>query len=144
MHVNSKSTDKHNFNQNSTVIKLLFQLLPLATHAQSRVKITGFIPLLSLLVFQLSVKTWKQFRSQTILNPLQSLFIAKGIVLAATPLDFGILVSGITSSFQNTTFKTALRYDPQLSFQRFLAFLLLKPCLGLIKYLDNKHVLSPQ
>lgn len=71
MHVNSKNTDKHNFNQNSTVLKLLFQLLPLATHVQSRVKITGFILLLSLLVFQLCLKTWKQFKSETILNPLQ-------------------------------------------------------------------------
>lgn len=43
MHVNSKNTDEDHFNQNSTVSKLLFQLLPLATHVQSRGKITGFI-----------------------------------------------------------------------------------------------------
>lgn len=88
MHVNSKNTDKHNLNQNSTVLKLLFQLLPLATHVQSRVKITGFILLLSLLVFQLCLKTWKQFKSETILNPLQSFFIPKGIILAAAALKF--------------------------------------------------------
>lgn len=88
MHVNSKNTDKHNFNQNSTVLKLLFQLLPLATRVQSRVKITGFILLLSLLVFQLCLKTWKQFKSETILNPLQSFFIPMGIILAAAAHRF--------------------------------------------------------
>lgn len=57
MHVNSEDIDKHNFNQNSTALKPLLQLLPLATHVRGRVKITGFILLLSLLVFQLCLKT---------------------------------------------------------------------------------------
>lgn len=102
IHVNSKNTDKHNFSQNSTVLRLLFQLLPLATHAQSRVKITGFTLLLSLLVFQLCLKTWKQFKSETILNPLQSFFIPKGITHAASALRFwdsNISNNGILSKY---------------------------------------------
>lgn len=88
MCANSENTDKHNFNQNSPVLQLLSQLLPLATHVQSRIKITGFIWLLSLLVLQLCLKTWKQFKSKAILNPLQSFLLPKGIILATAAPRF--------------------------------------------------------